>query len=252
MSSKKRIESAYLESFKALFTNFPLGQIEPTEEPDFLVHEVGSVLGIELTELHRKSPEDELPQQAGQAMRQRVVNRAREIFERSGHPQIHASVLLRDTPHISKAQVEPLALTISNLVAQNLPDYDSSPIELPGWEIESPFPDFIHQIKVYRIAGLTRSFFSCPGSTWIATLAPEDIERVLALKEPKYTSYRNRCSRAWLLINADISSMSTWFEFESDALARHYCSSFDRVFLLRHFGQKLYELHIAASDASFQ
>lgn len=249
MSSKKRIESAYLERFKALCATFPLGRIEPTEEPDFLVHGVSLILGIELTELHRQSPDGESPQQAGQAMRQRVVTRARAIFEKSGSPEIHATVFLRDTPHITKAEVEPLAVTISNLVAQNLPAADSPPVELPGWELKSPLSDVIHHINIYRIAGLTRSFFSCPGSTWVATLTPEDIERALALKEPKYAAYRNRCSKAWLLINADIASMSTWFEFESGALARHYCSSFDRVFLLRHFGEKLYELHVAARDA---
>jgi len=52
--SKKEIDTIFLERFRSAFSGFPDGGIEQTDEPDFLVHRQGSVLGIEITELHRE------------------------------------------------------------------------------------------------------------------------------------------------------------------------------------------------------
>ena len=77
---KKEVEAFYFERFRSLLPAFPSGEIKPFEEPDFLVSRKDSVLGIEITELHRLTAPETSSQQARQALRQQVVNRAQEIY----------------------------------------------------------------------------------------------------------------------------------------------------------------------------
>jgi hypothetical protein len=242
--SKKEVEVVYFDRLKSAMPSFPDGIVEPTEEPDFLVRSPNNVLGIELTELHREAPQGVPPEQASEAMRHRVVARAQEIYAATDNPPVRVTVFMNDRIHIKKGEVESLASAISQIAIRNLPGQNSSREESYEWTNRAYFPEILHSVTVHRLDVLTRSFFSVPGATWVATLAPEDIERALQLKEAKYATYRLRCDSAWLVINADIGPMSTWFEFESEALEKPFRTSFDRVFVLRHFGNKLFELNL--------
>ena len=242
--SKKEVEIAYFDRFRSAMPAFPAGVVEPTEEPDFLIRGPNSVLGIELTELHRESPSGEPPAQASEAMRHRVVARAQEIYAATSNPPVHVTVFMNDRIHIRKSEVEGLARAVTEIAIRNLPGPNSSREEEYEWTNRAYFPEVLHQVSVHRFDSLTRNFFNVPGATWVVALAPQDIERALQLKEAKYSTYRQRCDSAWLVINADIGVMSTWFEFESEALVKPFRTSYDRVFILRHFGSKLVELEV--------
>ena len=242
--SKKDVEVAYLERFRHAMPDFPEGKVEPSEEPDFLVWRHDSVLGIELTELHRETRPGASPQQARQSMRQRVINRAQEIYLANAQPDVRVTVFMHDDVHIERSEVEHLANQICELAIRNLPSPNSSSEEFYEWTNRAYFPDVVNNIRVHRLDAITDTHFNTPGSTWVAPLAPPDIERALLSKNPKYPTYRKRCDEAWLLINADIGSMSTWFQFDSESLASTFETDFERVFLFRHFGSKLHELTV--------
>lgn len=241
--SKKDIEVHYFERFKSLLPDFPRGVVTPSEEPDFLVTGHGSTVGIELTELHRGARAGTVPQQASEAMRHRVVARAQELYSAAGHPPVRATVFMSGG-HIKRNDVETIAIAIADIAKRNLPEPNSSSHESYEWTNRSYFPEIVDSIAVHRLDAITENLFSCPGSTWVASLSSADIDRALVAKENKYAAYRTRCDTAWLLINADIGPMSTWFQFDSAALTAPFASSFDRVFVLRHFGSKLYELNV--------
>ena len=242
--SKKDVERAYLERFRSLIPDFPPGRIEATEEPDFLVHQPASILGLELTDLHRDTPSGIRPQQADEAMRHRVVARAQTLYVASGNPPVRVSVFFNQHHQIQKLDVEQLARCIADLATRNLPAQGTSREQGYDWVNRAYFPEAIHKIKVHRLPEITRTFFSAPGATWVATLAPTDLERALLTKESRYPIYRNRCSEAWLVINTDIGAMSTWFEFDSSTIAMPIRTRFDRVFVLRHFQNQVYELRV--------
>ena len=133
---------------------------------------------------------------------------------------------------------------IHKLVASQLPDKNSSQEIRYDWKAPGSFPDPLIQITVHRLDGITKAFFSAPGATWVSSLSDADIERAVEPKEKKYSTYRMKCDEAWLLINADIRFMSTWFEFEAPALSKPLRTQFQRVFILRHFDSQLFELLI--------
>jgi hypothetical protein len=244
-AKKKEIEALYLDQFRAAMSDFPKGRVESTEEPDFLIHGEHSKVGIELTELHRHTPVGVKPQQALEAMRHRVVARAQELYLAKGLPPVRASIFMRDTHGIKKDQVQILAEVICQLVERNLPDMNSSRHEKNDGLNCDYFPEPILEISVHRLDVITESFFGAPGATWISTLSNADIQRVIASKELKYPAYRLKCDQTWLIINADIGPMSTWFDFDALVPLLPLKTQFERVFVFRHIASRLIELPIS-------
>ncbi len=252
-ASKKEIELWRLSRFRAYISDFPSGSVEATEEPDFLVRDQGRVVGIELTDLHRATKPEQVPEQATEAMRKRVISRAQEIYIARQLPAATACFLLNDRIHLQKAEVEPLATEMADLVANNLPEPNSSS-EVPRcWEDKRSLPSLLHSLSVHRLDVFTNTFFSAPGAAWIARLDRDDIERALSRKEQKYRKYRTKCDEVWLVINTDIESTATWFEFNLQVLEEPFTTHFERVFLAQHFAGKAHELCVthdgAAEDA---
>lgn len=248
---KKHVEAWRLERFKTFVADFPDGRIESTEEPDFLVHGANRVVGIELTDLHRETPRGQVPEQAREAMRHRVVARAQELYAKRDLPPVLATFLLDDRILIKKTEVEGLAKEYADLVADNVPAANAG-TELPqDYDDYLTMPSLVHKLMVRRFDVVTRSMFTCPGATWVPTLGFKDIERTLASKEPKVSAYRRRCDEVWLVINADMESMATWFEIESSILEHAFHTAFDRVFLVEHFRGKAHELHVTMAASEF-
>jgi hypothetical protein len=151
--------------------------------------------------------------------------------------------------HIKKPEVEMLAIDLADLVALNLPPPNSTTRLPTGWEDTQAFPSILHSLSIHRLDVVTKPFFNSPGATWVASLTRDDVERALSSKEPKYAAYRARCDEAWLIINADIESMSTWFEFDPEVLSEPFTTRFDRAFVVEHFGGKAHELSLRAHGA---
>lgn len=244
-ASKKDIELWRLERFKSFIADLPDGRLEPTEEPDFLVHCEHRVIGIELTELHRGTRPGQVPQQASEAMRNRVVARAKELYDARNQPPVLVSFFLDDRVHIKKSEVEQLATALADLVSGNIPEVNSSAEVPANWQDYRKLPSILHKVLVRRLDVVTKTFFGAPGATWVSSLSREEIMRAVASKEPKLSAYRTRCDEAWLVINADMESMATWFDFDSAPLQERFATAFDRVFVVRHFGGKAIELGIA-------
>jgi hypothetical protein len=91
---------------------------------------------------------------------------------------------------------------------------------------------------------MTESFFSAPSAVFVPPLKKERINEILTLKGMKYQQYRKRCNQIWLLINADGSQLSTTYDFDPNLSNEKFTTSFDRVFLMRHFAQVASELKV--------
>lgn len=241
---KKEVERVYLNRAIPFITAFPEGEIKSFEKPDFLLHSAEAVIGIELTELDRQVPERSNPQRASEAMRRRVVERAQALYAETGLPPVRATVLMYEDTLIKKSDVEELASVVCNLVVQNLPAPNSFREDVAPTTDSNYGPGVLHSITVYRADFIIDMDFNCPGTTWVSELGREDIERTLRSKETLYSTYRKSCDKVWLLINVDIEAMSTWFEFNAEVLNVPFSTSFERVFVFGHFGNRLIELKL--------
>ena len=241
---KKEVEAFYFERFRSLLPAFPSGEIEPFEEPDFLVCRKDSVLGIEITELHRLAPPGASSQQARQAMRQQVIQRAHEIYLSENRPVVRVRLFMNELAHIKSSEVERLAKQICDLAIRNLPGPSMSGEECCERTNRDYFPQLVESIKVHRIDGMHKTHFICPGSTWVGILSQVDVVLTLLAKDKKYFAYRKNCKEAWLVIVLEIQAMSTWFQLDPALLQHSFTSCFDRVFILRQFDSELHELKV--------
>lgn len=239
---KKQIERFQLVRFKELLSNFPVGEIEATEEPDFLIHCSNGIIGVELTELHREVPPGVRPQQANEEMKRRIMTRAHQLYDESGLPPVQVNVLFSLHHEIQKTEVEDLAKNVLKLAVSNLPDAGKSYEESYNWINREYFSEKLNKIFIRRWDGIDKSHFNAPSATWIGMLSSTDILRVLQSKECKISSYRKRCTEVWLLISMNTQAMSTWFELDPDVLLQKFDTRFDRVFILSNFQGQVYEL----------
>lgn len=58
-----------------------------------------------------------------------------------------------------------------------------------------------------------------------------------------------RSTQAWLMISTDVEAMSTWFQPTVEALSATYKTTFDSVYVVRHFANECYKLRTEALDA---
>ncbi|HEX9390764.1 MAG TPA: hypothetical protein VF928_05580 [Usitatibacteraceae bacterium] len=246
--NKKEKERWYLDRFLGLLPSFQPGEVVAHEGPDFLVGGERSSVGVELTELHRSVPDGVTPGQAQEAMRERVVGRAKELFSAASAAPLYVSVLLNESISIGKSDVEPLAKKIAALLLSNCPAVGKRYEGRYDWVNRDRVPKQVHRLAAYNVPNSNRAFFYAPGATWVASLTSEVVQRVLDSKEPKIPAYRSQCVETWLVIAHDTNRMSTWFELSYEPSNVEFVSSFDRVFLLNLFANKLEELNVSPPD----
>jgi hypothetical protein len=239
--TKKQFERWQLDRFAALCPAFPPGHIEETEEPDFLVG--NGRLGVELTDLFHETSHDASPLQAQESLRLRVAKAAEDLYQARGGPALHVSIHFNTHCELKKQDVGRLSQLIATWVHKNAPAPGQSFTEEYDWENRDYFPEEVHHLGAWQFPGITRTFFSAPSASFAPKLQAVDIRRALTAKEPKLPRYRLRATEVWLLVNIDIGQLSTYFLLEQEVLNERFETSFDRVFLLRHVGNQLHELH---------
>jgi hypothetical protein len=242
--SKKEFERRQLERFIKIFPAFPTGQIEDFEEPDFVLHTNSHEIGIELTDLYWSSSPDTVPRQSQESICANIVRRACDSYSKLSLPALHVSVHFNYRHTLLKADMVPIAEKIVKVVSRNVPSAGNSFREEYNWFNRDYFPEKVHAINSWHFDSMTESFFSAPSAVFVPPLKKEHINEVLTRKEKKYQQYRKRCNQIWLLINADGSQLSTAYDFDPALLNERFTTSFDRVFLMRHFPQVAFEFKV--------
>ena len=81
MKKKKVWERKVMRAVKGLLDDFPKGDIQSFEGPDFLVNTIDKITGIEITEYIRGQSEYGSPNRHEEVVQHQVAQKAKEIFE---------------------------------------------------------------------------------------------------------------------------------------------------------------------------
>ena len=235
-------ERHYVEVFKDAFSGFPIGELladENQERPDVIVASAQGRIGIEVTRiLHEPMKREE---SEGQAM----VDEARALYEKRGLPNLQVSVFLGAQPAFTRQNRKTFATALAELVAANIPAANDLADLENGWDDADVFPFEIHSVSILRHPVLTRNYWTVPQAGWILENFPQLLQERIAKKETHIRGYDSGCAALWLLVVAEHSGPSSFFEPSEATLAHTYTSSFDRMFFLELFKRSVFELKLA-------
>jgi hypothetical protein len=243
LSDNQKIQRCQLEKFKRCYSDFPEGRWEypPPPDPDLMVYTNGGVLGIEHTRIFRTDHSNGIVRQEQESLEERIVNRAREIYEQYGGPPLHVAVSFNSNIRLGKKDVASISTFLAGIVARYIPDVGQQVILEASRFIPRPFPREVDIIFIDRY-GKSEMFWTVYRGDTVPTLTTELIEDKIQNKEAKREKYLSRCSKIWLLIVETGGAPSSHFDIPRAVVEKVYKSNFDRIFLLKDFGCEAIEL----------
>ena len=239
-AAKKDKERRFVEIFAEKLGPFPPGKLIDSESPDFLVATPEGVIGIEVTKIHHAN---ERRQQESEC--RSLVDAACRLYESESTIPLEVKVHFGGSTQFNKRNRDKFARILANLILTNMPQPDSGIILENSWENPSLFTYEIAGLSIIRLSAFRRNFWSVPSAGFFQEDFAPKIEAIIATKEHAISTYRTDCIARWLLIAAEGNSASTFFDPSTKTLQHSYRSSFDRIFFLEPFRQKVWEFNVS-------
>jgi len=240
----KAREQRFVELFKGAYPNFPAGEIvadENQERPDAIVVTSQGKVGIEITSLH----DDKLKRTESEC--EKAVLDARRIYEKQGLPKLHVSVHIGGEISFNRANRKKYANAIAGLVAANVPPPGKYVAVENGFNDPARFPYEIDSIYIYRYSWPDENHWNAPSGGFYREHFVEELQRVISEKDSKLGGYMPDCKEQWLLVVAENSSPSTFFDPSETTVNHTYKSAFNKVFVMELFKVKLFELKLVGN-----
>ncbi len=197
--TKKDLERYHLELFRETRSDFPSGQIEDSEEPDFVVKNGSTAIGIELTELYREAPESGRPMQAWENLSERVVDEACSIHNLKGGPVLTVRVEFDLASKFGKVRQSQVAWKLAELVFANPPGIGNEVKLENHYDDLDAFPEELTRIRIQRSPSRSRPLWSAPRTAFIPRLNVELVQERIDEKNRRTEVYRNRLRKSgWL------------------------------------------------------
>jgi len=216
-------------------------QPTPSESPDFHVDRSGQTIGIEVTELVRRSGSSgdlKLREQ----FQKRVIQAAERLYDAKGRPDIWVSVTF--VPDVVAGDPEGAASELAAFVAQLVPNIGSTLTSINWTGIpETLRPQIVRvtlkRVRLPRARGWTFGYWTFP------EVAAGELLNQIVRKEQRAAKYdRQRYGELWLLFYASGRGKPEDVLVSGDAKAAVFPTFFDRVFFL-DARQQLLELDLS-------
>jgi hypothetical protein len=244
---KKEIETWQLSRFRDTVSDFPTGEVEPHERPDFLVRSSAATIGIELTQLFRPNTTGAQPLQEGERLREYVCETARRIYEEAGGTNV--DVMVSFSPHLTfrsnkvRAIAEHLARTVRTLTVA-----ERSHVRIEyDWDNRELFPDEVIGLRVANFGPDIATVWQPGEAGFVPDTSVDQLQSEIARKASLYNAYRDSCDEAWLVLVADGFSISTVFSLTAAAQNATYYGPFERVYYFDNFGRRSHRLTISST-----
>jgi hypothetical protein len=237
-SEKKRHERFLLDRFLERQEITPTC-IHPFESPDFLIELEGRKVGIELTELFKRSNRSEAhPQlkdkpllQAVESITDLIVSKARKIYFDAGNPPVQSTILFSDQLTADKKKADQIAELIAGLIqSMSLQDSEEVSWGLSEDEYGHPLSELVDTIHTYRVPECRFAHWTVGRPGLVAPLTPKHLQEVIGEKAKRLDAYKKHAKEIWLLIVADCTHPSQMFYVAPDFPLGLVSSPFTKTF----------------------
>jgi hypothetical protein len=236
---KKQVEKRWVETLQSQISDFPQGQIDESESPDFLIQTDLGMVGIEVTRIFRECQSDELPEQRHTAEEQKIVDRAQAIATETNLPPLQVSVFFSSQNRPQKKHREMIAGELVSCIAAKLPPGDDYAIAV---DASDGLPSEISGVRVWCSPFFKTPLWQCGTGGVVIEHCVDDMQLAIDNKGAKLPAYQEKCVRCWLLIVADWESPASFYEPSDASLSHDYTSLFDRIYFLEAFSRRVLRL----------
>lgn len=255
---KEKHEWASLQLFRSSYSSFPLGEVEKSECPDFLIHSKKGLIGLELTELKYDRDNVTFNPRGHEKWLESIMDAAQQEFEAASDQKLIVDVHFYNElgPAVSHPKEEPSLLmhdglkeAIGRIVAENVPESTGQQyiIDRNSKYGYLNLPSIIEAIYVKNVTGRFEEGLWYAGiSAMVKPLSVESVGQRIADKNLKISHYNSKCDKMWLMIIQNSFLMSSQYDPQNAYRALHhrYLSMFDRVFVFERSEGKVTELPI--------
>lgn len=238
---KKQHELFLFERFAEAAKLTPEIVDSENESPDLVVRLSGELVGIEITELFVSEDAQGGSLQAYESIAQRIVTKAQRIYEASGPPYAHVSVLFATGYDLGSLNRDDTAESLAKLVRSTyLPegrhvqwrqDFESNLLH-----------EAISFLNMLAVPTREMAHWTAPSAGWVATITAELLQRKVNEKASRLPMYLQRVPINWLLLVGDGNHPSRFIRAMPDMNIEAVNSPFNRTFLFGLMSGSIVEL----------
>jgi hypothetical protein len=248
-NTRKELERLFFNILKQQVSDFPEGDVVEGESPDFVIRGLEGTLGVEVTRLFKRSGEGQQSLKAQESEKRMIVDMARKLHEKRGMPILHVSVLFGSSGPFNKSKRKLLSEQLANAIQACMPTPESWCRIDHTFEDDCPFPVEVASVRIANFSSLKRNHWSVGEAGWVQEDFVGELQKAIDEKHSELSEYLSRCSTCWLLIVADGSGPSSFFD-PSDNTKRHtYSSRFPRTYFVEAFDGRIIQLSTVTNAA---
>lgn len=235
---KKKAERFFLERFVEA-SGLAVEIEDEREEPDFLVRFGGRIVGVEVTRVYISDEGNRLPQ-AQESISDRIVSRARRMYESIGGWPAHVSVCFasrQDLQRINRDDTaEELAGVVKSMGLGEWKRVDWRPEDLGSLSRVVAF------VQALGVPAPEMAHWTVARAGWAAPLTIEHLQSRIRDKAARLPEYQRNVRENWLLVYADGMKPSQLFEVREGFDSSKVVSPFDRTYFYCHPERAIVEL----------
>ena len=231
MSEAKERERQFVAALVAAVPSLQGHSVEESEAPDFLSAGPHGVIGIEVTRYTELEAGGRFSAIGQANLRYRVLQTARRLYDQRAARPLYVDVMFHDDLPLTKSRAPQLALELAEFLINSSGDFVFYGESLLDIQSTNYLPE-IAGLQVVRVTCDDASAWVTGAAGWAWHVGEHEIARIVAKKESRVVSYRQKCSSIWLLVAFDLYAAGNAIRPPADPVEFTILTSFDRVFCL--------------------
>ena len=245
MKNQDKKELHFFRRFRKLNSLLDNRYFEKSETPDFITKDHHKpVIGVEITDLVSKKEIKNIPVIEIYSLERKLVKKAENLFMKKYNLPLHVSFDFVPGIRIASNQFNAISNEMAGIIWYMVKDAELS--DYFDITQEYPLPDYLKYVSASYFPNIADSVWYNGYAEFVPDISVEDIQTVLDKKEQKIGTYRKNVDMIYLLIIEGL--LPSWHGSIETVSNHKYSCSFDGVFVLRSFQNKLYELRITSNN----
>lgn len=240
--NKKSLEQYWFELARSLQPAWFPGDATQGESPDIVLVRDGATIGVELTRYSNPARSGEPVPEEQTGLRKTVLHRAKRKFESRSETQLRVGVVFSPSAKLHPSRVQTLSDAIASWLLFRLagqPEWTRAQADA-GDEDGDWLPPELSAVFALVTPSLSNTHWYPAQAGWVSHASGEDVARIVAAKERKLASYREKCERAVLLIVFDGTPHSARaVHAPTEPLEFAISTKFDAVYCLDELERRL-------------